>query len=258
MALLETKSISIQFGGLWAVKNVDFEIDSGQTFGLIGPNGSGKTTFLNIISGIYSATNGRVFLDGEDITDLKPYQIFKKGISRTYQSSRLCWDMSVADNLLVGTYTSQDYGLADTIFHPQKVNKRLAEFVEKSLDLLSYFNPGLIEKRYELAKNIPHIDRRRIEITRALLSKPKVLLLDEPTAGLNDDETMTMMDDIHKIKDKVGNVAIIIIEHDMKVMEKVPQRVIVFNAGEKIAEGTFQEIINDPNVIKAYIGGEAK
>jgi len=258
MALLETKSISIQFGGLWAVKNVDFEIDSGQTFGLIGPNGSGKTTFLNIISGIYSATNGRVFLDGEDITDLKPYQIFKKGISRTYQSSRLCWDMSVADNLLVGTYTSQDYGLADTIFHPQKVNKRLAEFVEKSLDLLSYFNPGLIEKRYELAKNIPHIDRRRIEITRALLSKPKVLLLDEPTAGLNDDETMTMMDDIQKIKDKVGNIAIIIIEHDMKVMEKVPQRVIVFNAGEKIAEGTFQEIINDPNVIKAYIGGEAK
>lgn len=258
MALLETKSISIQFGGLWAVKNVDFQIDSGQTFGLIGPNGSGKTTFLNIISGIYSATNGRVFLEGEDITDLKPYQIFKKGISRTYQSSRLCWEMSVADNLLVGTYTSQDYGLADTIFHPKKVNNLLAELVENSLDLLSYFNPCLIEKRYELAKNIPHIDRRRIEITRALLSKPKVLLLDEPTAGLNDDETMTMMDDIQKIKDKVGNIAIIIIEHDMKVMEKVPQRVIVFNAGEKIAEGTFQEIINDPNVIKAYIGGEAK
>ena len=121
--------------------------------------------------------------------------------------------------------------------------------------MLSYFNPDLLDRRYELTKNIPHIDRRRIEITRALLSRPKVLLLDEPTAGLNDDETMEMMDDIRKIKEKLQDIAIIIIEHDMKVMENVPERIVVFNAGAKIAEGTYQEIIQNQDVIDAYIGG---
>ena len=125
-----------------------------------------------------------------------------------------------------------------------------------TFDMLSYFNPNLIDRRYELAKNIPHIDRRRIEITRAIMSRPKVLLLDEPTAGLNDDETMEMMDDIRKIKEKIQNIAIIIIEHDMKVMEKVPEWIVVFNAGMKIAEGTYQDIIHNQEVIDAYIGGQ--
>lgn len=258
MALLETKELSINFGGLWAVNNVDFQIEPEQIVGLIGPNGSGKTTFLNIISGIYKASRGEVFLSGENITRLRPFQVYQNGISRTYQSSRLCWDLSVADNLLSGIYTSQDYSLADTLLRPKKVNNQIFDCLEKSLELLSYFSPGLVDRRYDLAKNIPHIDRRRIEITRALLSEPKVLLLDEPTAGLNDEETMTMMEEIRRIKEKMKGIAVIIIEHDMKVMEKVPERIVVFNAGEKIAEGNYQQIIGDQNVIDAYIGGEEK
>lgn len=255
MALLETNGLSINFGGLWAVSDVNFEIEPKQIVGLIGPNGSGKTTFLNIVSGIYKATRGTARLAGEDITGLKPYEIFKRGIARTYQSSRLCWDLSVIDNLLVGTYTSQKYHLAQALLTPKRVNNEIYDLVQDSLDMLSYFNADLIDRRYDLAKNIPHIDRRRIEITRALLSKPKVLLLDEPTAGLNDDETMEMMDDIRKIKEKQRDIAIIIIEHDMKVMERVPERIVVFNAGQKIAEGVYNEIIHDQDVIDAYIGG---
>ncbi len=256
MALLETKALSINFGGLWAVSDVDFSIEPRQIVGLIGPNGSGKTTFLNIVSGIYSATRGETYLGGERITNLKPYQIFQKGISRTYQSSRLCWNLSVADNLLMGTYTSEKHTLFDTLFRPKKVNNEIYDCLDRGLEMLCYFNPALVDRRYDLAKNIPHIDRRRIEITRALLSCPKVLLLDEPTAGLNDDETMTMMDEIKMIKEKLRDIAIIIIEHDMKVMERVPERIVVFNAGMKIAEGTYQEIVSDQNVIDAYIGGE--
>lgn len=255
MALLKTSELSINFGGLWAVDKVNFEIDKGQIVGLIGPNGSGKTTFLNIVSGIYKATHGEVFLDEENITFLKPFEIFKKGIARTYQSSRLCWDLSVADNLLVGTYTRQNYSFLASLLRPGAVNSEIQAHLQESLDMLSYFNPSLVSRRYDLTKNIPHIDRRRIEITRALMGRPKVLLLDEPTAGLNDEETMTMMADIKKIKEKMQDIAIIIIEHDMKVMERVPERIIVFNAGAKIAEGVYQEVINDQGVIDAYIGG---
>ncbi len=258
MALLETKDISINFGGLWAVKDVDFTVEANKIVGLIGPNGSGKTTFLNIISGIYGSfkgTSGEVYLDGEQIRGLKPYEVYKKGMSRTYQSSRLCWEQSVADNLLVGCYTHQDYSLFDSIFRPKMVNNKIYDELDRALDLLSTFNPSLVDRRYDLAKNIPHIDRRRIEITRALLSNPKLLLLDEPTAGLNDEETMTMMDEIRMVKEKMKGSAVIIIEHDMQVMEKVPDSIVVFNAGEKIAEGTYQEIINDQDVIDAYIGG---
>ena len=255
MALLETTGLSINFGGLWAVNNVDFTVEQREIVGLIGPNGSGKTTFLNIISGIYKAAKGTAFLRGENITGLKPFQIYQKGISRTYQSSRLCWELSVADNILIGLYANQKSNLADVLFRPKKADEEIYSGLQQCMDLLSYFNPDLIDRRYELAKNIPHIDRRRIEICRALVGGPSVLLLDEPTAGLNDEETMTMMDDIRKIKDKMQDIAIIIIEHDMKVMEKVPDRIIVFNAGEKIAEGVYADVVRDEGVVSAYLGG---
>ncbi|MDR3280474.1 MAG: ATP-binding cassette domain-containing protein [Synergistaceae bacterium] len=257
MALLETKNLSINFGGLWAVKDVDFFIDSGEIVGLIGPNGSGKTTFLNIISGIYRASKGAVTLRGEDITTLRPFEIFQKGIARTYQSSRLCWDLSVADNILMGLYTAQKSGVMDIILRPGKVNDEIYSALQECMDMLSYFNPEIFKRRYDLTKNIPHIDRRRIEICRALVGSPAVLMLDEPTAGLNDEETMRMMKDIHKIKQKIQDICIIIIEHDMKVMERVPERIVVFNAGQKIAEGAYRDIISDRDVINAYLGGAA-
>jgi ABC-type branched-subunit amino acid transport system ATPase component len=255
--MLETKMVSINFGGLWAVKDVDFFIKAREIVGLIGPNGSGKTTFLNIISGIYRATHGKVLLQGEDITGLKPFEIFKRGIARTYQSSRLCWDLSVADNILMGLYTKQNSKLAGVLLQPKRADMEIYENMQQCLDMLSYFNPQLVSRRYELTKNIPHIDSRRIEISRALVGRPAILLLDEPTAGLNDEETMSMMEDIRKIKEKLQEICIIIIEHDMKVMEKVPERIIVFNAGQKIAEGLYQEIVNNEDVIKAYLGGAA-
>ncbi|MDD2568956.1 MAG: ABC transporter ATP-binding protein [Clostridia bacterium] len=255
MALLETKDLSINFGGLWAVNGVDFEINSGEVVGLIGPNGSGKTTFLNLISGIYPATRGTAIFNGEDITKAKPFEIYNKGIARTYQSSRLCWDLSVADNVMIGLYKNQKSSLTQAVFRPGKVNRELADNLQEAMDMLCYFNPDLVDHRYDLTKNIPHIDRRRIEISRALVGQPKILLLDEPTAGLNDDETMSMMRDIGKIKEKIQDICIIIIEHDMKVMKEVPERIFVFNAGEKIAEGTYDDVVHDADVIRAYLGG---
>jgi len=252
--LLETKGLSINFGGLWAIDNVDFSINPGEIIGLIGPNGSGKTTFLNIISGIYRASRGKAFLSGEDITGLRPFEIFQRGISRTYQSSRLCWGLSVADNLLSGMYLKQKSSLLQSIFS-KKANDEIFDCLQECMNMISFFNPGLVERRYDLAKNIPHIDRRRIEITRALLGRPRVLLLDEPTAGLNDQETTAMMNDIRKIKQKMQDIAIIIIEHDMKVMQEVPDHIVVFNAGMKIAEGVYEDVIQDQGVINAYIGG---
>lgn len=257
MSLLETKDLSINFGGLWAVKDVDFSIESQEIVGLIGPNGSGKTTFLNIISGIYEATKGTVTLNGENITGMKPYEIFQRGMARTYQSSRLCWDLSVIDNILIGLYTKQKSGFWDVVLRPKKANAEISENIDKCLEMLRYFNPDLVDRRYELTKNIPHIDRRRIEISRALVGCPSILLLDEPTAGLNDEETMSMMDDIRKIKEKLRDICIIIIEHDMKVMETVPERIVVFNAGMKIADGVYKDVVCHSDVVCAYLGGAA-
>jgi ABC-type branched-subunit amino acid transport system ATPase component len=169
----------------------------------------------------------------------------------------LCWDLSVADNILMGLYTKDGKGLVDILLRPKRADQKIYENLQECLDMLSYFNPQLVSRRYELAKNIPHIDRRRIEISRALVGRPSILLLDEPTAGLNDEETMTMMEDIRKIKDKLQEICIILIEHDMKVMAKVPERIIVFNAGQKIAEGVYNDIVHDEDVIKAYLGGAA-
>jgi ABC-type branched-subunit amino acid transport system ATPase component len=200
MGLLETKGVSINFGGLWAVKAVDFSIEPRQIVGLIGPNGSGKTTFLNVISGIYRATEGSVWLKGADVTGLRPFEIFQRGVSRTYQTSRLCWDLSVADNLLTGFFARRKSGILDAVFRPRAADRETYALLEDGLSMLATFNPALVGRRYELLRNIPHIDRRRIEISRALVGRPSVLLLDEPTAGLNDEETMQIVEDNRKIK----------------------------------------------------------
>lgn len=257
MELLRTREVSINFGGLWAVDGVDFSIGEGEIAGLIGPNGSGKTTFFNLISGIYAPTRGSIHFKGRDISRKGPHEVRNLGIARTFQSSRLCWNLSVVDNVLTGLLARQVTTWWKAILSPSSSNQELREGYEKSLEYLRYFNEDLVARRYDLVKNIPHIDRRRIEICRALVSEPKLLLLDEPSAGLNPEETLKMMDDIRRIREQDRNISIIIIEHDMAVIRQVSDRVVALNAGRKIAEGSFSEVAGNEEVVRAYLGEEA-
>lgn len=258
MSLLVTRAVAIHFGNLWAVNQVDFAIDRGEVVGLIGPNGSGKTTFFNLLTGIYRPTGGTVEFAGHDIGGLPPYRIRQLGLARTFQSSRLCWNLSVLDNVLTGLYARQQTTWFDAIFRPRRVDAELKDGIERALAYLGYFNPELVARRYEPVRNIPHIDRRRIEICRALVSDPRLLLLDEPSAGLNPQETMQMMADIGRIRERDPAISIIIIEHDMDVIAEVTRRVVVFNAGKKVAEGSFADVARNEEVIRAYLGGSAE
>jgi len=254
MEVLRTEGVSINFGGLWAVDEVDFAIGN-EVVGLIGPNGSGKTTFLNIVSGIYKPTKGAVYFRNEAITGLRPDLVRAKGIARTFQTNRLCMNLSVIDNMLLGLYCRQKTSWWKAIFRPSFGKKEMQDGIEKSFSVLSYFNQELITRCYEPITSIPLIDRRRIEIARALVGDPQVLLLDEPTAGLNAEETEQMMQDIRKIRENGNKISIIIIEHDMSVIAKTTDRVVVLNAGKKIAEGGFDEITRNDQVRTAYLGG---
>ncbi len=255
MNILKTDKVGINFGDLWAVKDVSFQIDEQEIVGLIGPNGSGKTTFFNLISGMYRPTRGRIFLKDSEITNLLPNQIKEKGIARTFQSSRLCWELSVLDNVLEGLQSVWKSNWFTAVLKPEQSKKELIQGIEKALELLNYFNPDLVDKRFEQVKNIPHIDRRRIEICRGLISEPDLLLLDEPSAGLNNKETSEMMDHIGQIREKMDKVTIIIIEHDMSVISDVTNRVFVVNAGQEIASGKFFDVSQNPEVRTAYLGG---
>ncbi len=255
MSILKTEKMGINFGNLWAVRNVSFEIGKKEIVGLIGPNGSGKTTFFNLISGMYKPTEGKVLIKEKETTNLLPNQIKGKGLARTFQSSRLCWELSVLDNVLEGLQSSWKSTWFDSVLRPEKSREELTMGIEKALDLLNYFNPELIDKRFEQVKNIPHIDRRRIEICRGLIAEPDLLLLDEPSAGLNTKETSEMMEHIGHIRKKMKDISIIIIEHDMAVISDVTDRVVVFNAGQEIARGKFSEVSKNPEVKSAYLGG---
>ncbi|HYG58057.1 MAG TPA: ABC transporter ATP-binding protein [Symbiobacteriaceae bacterium] len=257
MGLLQTQDVAINFGGLWAVNAVDFAIEPGEVVGLIGPNGSGKTTFFNLLTGIYQLSRGSIKFKGQEIGGQSPDAIRQMGIARTFQSSRLCWNLSVLDNVMSGLYSRQQTTWQDAIFRPRRVDAELKAGIEKALEYLSYFNEDLVSRCYERVKSIPHIDRRRIEICRAMVSEPALILLDEPSAGLNPEETTRMMEDIDRIRQRSPEVSIIIIEHDMDVMSEVTSRVVVFNAGKKIAEGSFAKVAEDEEVIRAYLGGSA-
>ena len=255
MSILKTENMGINFGELWAVRNVNFEINKNEIIGLIGPNGSGKTTFFNLISGMYRPTQGNAFFKDEEITNLLPNQIKKRGLARTFQSSRLCWELSVLDNVLEGLQSKWKSSWFTSVLKPKKSEEELIAGIEKALELLNYFNPELVEKRFEQVKNIPHIDRRRIEICRGLIAEPDLLLLDEPSAGLNNKETSEMMELIAHIREKMEKISIIIIEHDMSVISDVTDSVIVFNAGQEIARGKFTDVSQNPEVRTAYLGG---
>jgi len=251
--LLKTEDLSIHFGGLVAVDRVSTSVGNNEVLGLIGPNGSGKTTFLNLISGIYQATEGRIEFQGEDITKLKTHEIRIAGIARTFQTNRLCLKLTVLDNMLMGLYSKQTTTWWEAIFNQKKHHRELKENIAVCLEVLGLFNKELIERRYELIDTIPLIDRRRIEIARALVSDPSLVLLDEPTAGLNQEETTSIIEDLERIREKT-QISIIFIEHDMGVISNIADRVIVLNAGKIIAEGSFEEISRSEEVRTAYLG----
>lgn len=254
MKIMQTESLTINFGGLKAVDEVDFAI-ANEVVGLLGPNGSGKTTFLNLVSGIYQPTGGKIIFQQEDITGAGAHIIRSKGIARTFQTNRLCLDLSIIDNMLLGLYSQQKSTWWQAIVQPKRCRIELSQNIEKCLKLLDHFNPELVDKAYDPITTIALIDRRRIEIARAIVGDPRLLLLDEPTAGLNSEETSQIINDIEKIRKGDQQISMIIIEHDMNVISSICDRVVVLNAGKKIADDTYLEICKNEEVQTAYLGG---
>lgn len=251
--LLKTEGLGIQFGGLKAVDEFNFEIDKNQLFGLIGPNGAGKTTVFNLLTGVYQPTSGRILFEGKPINKANPIKITQAGIARTFQNIRLFKEMSVIDNVKVGLHYSHPYSTIDAIFHTPKYKKAEASMEEEALSLLRVFD--LEEFAYSKAKNLPYGKQRKLEIARALATAPKLLLLDEPAAGMNPTETAELMETIKIVREKFS-VAILLIEHDMKLVMGICEKIAVLNFGTVLAFGTPEDIRNNPDVVAAYLGDE--
>ena len=252
--LLKATGVSKVFGGLKAVSNFDVQINKGELIGLIGPNGAGKTTAFNLLTGVYQPTTGNIDFDGKSIVGLKPDQITKRGIARTFQNIRLFSELSVLDNVKIAYDSHVKYNLAESVLRIGRYFKEEREIREKSLELLKIFK--LDDKAYEVAKNLPYGAQRRLEIARALATKPKLLLLDEPAAGMNPQETQELMEMIRWIRKEFA-LSILLIEHDMSLVMGICERIYVLEYGAIIASGTPDEIKNNPEVIKAYLGEEA-
>ncbi|MCP5467676.1 MAG: ABC transporter ATP-binding protein [Deltaproteobacteria bacterium] len=249
--LLKVENCGIQFGGLKALDGLDFSLNSGELLGVIGPNGAGKTTFFNLLTGVYLPTDGSLFFKSNLLNQLKPHQINQLGISRTFQNIRLFLNLSVLDNVCIAFHQHIQYSLWDVICHRKKYIEEEKQIKAKALELLERFH--LHETKNELAKNLSYGDQRRLEMVRALATRPQLLLLDEPAAGMNPTEKKELIELIRHLHQEL-NLAIILIEHDMSVMMQLCPRIIVLDYGVVIAEGTPEYIRQHPAVIKAYLG----
>ncbi len=255
MPLLSVEKLTKSFGGLTAVSNVNMEIQEGELVGLIGPNGAGKTTLFNLLTGVYEPTNGIITLNtkenSREIQGKKPYHITKEGIARTFQNIRLFKDLTVLDNVRIAMHQNVHYQVPGAFFHTLKYRKEESRLVEEASELLEIFH--LTHKKEELAKNLPYGEQRHLEIARALATKPSLLLLDEPAAGMNPNETAELTNTIAWLREKF-DLSILLIEHDMSLVMKVCERIYVLDYGMMIANGTPGEIRSNKRVIEAYLG----
>lgn len=251
MALLDVKNLGISFGGLRAVDKFEIQIEKGQLYGLIGPNGAGKTTIFNLLTGVYKPDDGKITLDGKNITGAKTIDINKAGIARTFQNIRLFKDLSVLDNVKVGLHNQHSYSVLEGIFRLPKYFKVEKEMDQKAMELLKVFD--LDQEADVLASNLPYGKQRKLEIARALATGPKLLLLDEPAAGMNPNETKELMDTIRFVRDHF-DMTILLIEHDMKLVSGICEELTVLNFGQVLTQGKTADVLNDPEVIKAYLG----
>ena len=251
MALLEVKNLSISFGGLKAVDNFHINIEKGQLYGLIGPNGAGKTTIFNLLTGVYKPNAGSIVLDDVNITGKSTIEINQAGIARTFQNIRLFKDMSVLDNVKAGLHNHHKYSTVEGIFRLPRYFKIEKEMDEEAMNLLKVFD---LDKECDFkASNLPYGKQRKLEIARALATEPKLLLLDEPAAGMNPNETAELMDTIRFVR-KEFNMTILLIEHDMKLVSGICEKLTVLNFGQVLATGDTSDVLNDPQVITAYLG----
>ena len=254
MSLLEARALTKRFGGVVALDRLDLAVGRNEILGLIGPNGSGKTTFFNVVTGIYGADHGDISFDGAPITTASPQAVYHAGISRTFQRSRLSLPLSIFDNIMVGNHKRLTQGLWFNVARRRAFKREFDAAYASARTLVEVFEPRLAGRMLDPVAGLPMIDRRRIEICRALISQPKLLLLDEPSAGMTHDETRALMDDILQVRETNKDLTIVVVEHEMGVIERITSRCVVLNFGKKIAEGPYRQVATDPQVQEAYLG----
>ncbi|MGB3390495.1 MAG: ABC transporter ATP-binding protein [Pseudaminobacter sp.] len=255
--VLESRALGINFGGLVAVDAVDMSLAPSEILCIIGPNGAGKSTLFNLISGIYKPTQGQVLLNGRTISGWPAHRIAAAGIARTFQSSRLFNELTLIDNIVIGMHTRTSSGVLDALLLPRRARAELDAAAERAGTLLRMVSEELFERRHTLAGALPQADRRRLEIARCLASDPKVIMLDEPSSGMDDRDTDALIDDIRRMMTEREGLSFLIIEHDMRLVATLPDRVMVIDYGRKIADGDFTEVRRMPRVQEAYLGKKA-